>query len=78
MNYTQYVNYLKSNNINLFDHDYRISYHNINQYYNKEMSGGGNNSFLSQYNLKQLTDIINISISANPNYLNYYVDNRFN
>jgi hypothetical protein len=72
MNYTNYVNYLKSNNIILFDHDYRISYHNINQYLEKNMIGGGNNNqkiSLSKYNLQQLIEIVNISISSNPSFL---------
>ena len=38
MKYIDYVNHLKSNNIILFDHDYRISYNNINIYYNKYLN----------------------------------------
>ncbi len=73
MNYNEYVNYLKSNKIFLFDHDYRISYHNISEYLMKDMVGGGkNNNILSKYNIKQLTEIINIAISPNPNYLLNY------
>ncbi len=65
MKYIDFVNYLKSNNINLFDHDYRISYNNINIYYNNYLNnnhqvGGSNN---------HLETIVNISLSSNPHYL---------
>ncbi len=32
MNYPEFIKYLKSKNIILFDHDYRIAYNNINSY----------------------------------------------
>ena len=71
-NYIDYVNYLKSNNIILFDHDYRISYNNINLYLkknfnNNELIGGG----LNNYNINEITYIINVSLSGNPQYLIY-------
>lgn len=45
MDFLDYKNYLLSNNIKLFDDDYRISYHNLNvlnkSIINSEQSGGG-------------------------------------
>jgi hypothetical protein len=71
MNYKQYVKYLKSNNIILFDHDYRISFYNINNYMNlsKEMTGGGGNINKLLYDKKELEMIVNIALSSNPQYL---------
>ena len=70
MKYIDFVNNLKSNNIILFDHDYRISYNNINIYYNNYLNnsnqlGGGKSS----YNDNDLRLIVNVSISSNPQYL---------
>ena len=71
MDYTNYINYLKSKNIILFDHDYRISYYNINNYKApNNMTGGGINKLLN-YTDSELQQIINISISNNPRYLLY-------
>lgn len=72
MKYIEYLNYLKSNNIILFDHDYRISFNNINNYYNiNNMSGGGysKKSKLFNLNKNELDKIINIALSQNPQYL---------
>ena len=70
MDYTNYINYLKSKNIILFDHDYRLSYYNINYYKDSNMTGGGINK-LFNYTNNELLQIINISISSNPRYLLY-------
>jgi hypothetical protein len=70
MKYIDYVNYLKSNNIILFDHDYRISFFNMKFYLNKTMKGGGhNNNFLSKYNKVDLNQLVQASISSYPHYL---------
>jgi hypothetical protein len=72
MNYIEYVNYLKSKNIKMFDHDYRISYYNINKYINEEsnnMTGGGNKMLIKNYNNDELINIINISLSVRPENL---------
>jgi hypothetical protein len=71
MKYTNYLKYLKSNNIILFDHDYRISYNNINNYYFRQQVGGGNinNNKLFNLNKNELEKIINIALSQNPQYL---------
>ncbi len=73
MKYTNYLNYLKSNNIILFDHDYRISYNNINNYYFRQQVGGANNNNINNklfnLNKNELEKIINISLSQNPQYL---------
>ncbi len=72
MEYLEYLNYLKSNNIILFDHDYRISFNNINNYYNNNyMSGGGYNkkNKLLKLNKNELEKIINVALSQNPHYL---------
>ncbi len=70
MNYIDYVNYLKSKNIILFDHDYRISYHNINKYYNinnNNQLGGG--IFLSNKNDDEIITLISLSLSIRPENL---------
>ncbi len=72
MNYKQYIKYLKSNNIILFDHDYRISYNNINNYmaFKKLMTGGAKkNSSKLLFNKEDLEMIVNIALSSNPQYL---------
>ena len=64
MNYIEFVNYVKSKNIILFDHDYRIAYYNINRFLpkNLNMTGGGENTSYIQL-------LINLSLSQNPQYL---------
>lgn len=70
MKYIDYINYLKSNNIILFDHDYRISYHNINKYAtNNNQHGGGYNNIDK---LTNMINMINIALSSNPHYLSFY------
>ena len=73
MKYIDYINHLKSNNIILFDHDYRISYNNINNYYNISYSlnkkGGGDK--LIKLNKDDLKIVVNLSLSLNPQYLLY-------
>lgn len=72
MNYIDYINYLKSKNIILFDHDYRVSYHNIKNYLvNNELTGGGNRSKMAIENYSQddLNMLITVSLSSNPQYL---------
>ena len=71
MKYIEYLNYLKNNNIILFDHDYRISYNNVNNYYNiNKMTGGGkSNNKLFRLNKNELEQIVNIALSQNPHYL---------
>lgn len=74
MKYTNYIKYLKSNNIILFDHDYRISFNNINNYYNKQQTGGSNNekqniNRLFKIDKNELQMIISIALSQNPHYL---------
>lgn len=65
MNYNEYLKLLERNNIKLFDHDKRISYHNIKNYsLNNNQKGGGD---LKYY--KNFKDIINISLSSNPQLL---------
>ncbi len=71
MKYINYLNYLKENNIILFDHDYRISYNNIKNYYNinNNFSGGGTGHKLLSLSKNELEQVINISLSQNPQYL---------
>ncbi len=68
MKYIDFVNHLKSNNIILFDHDYRISYNNINIYYNKYLNQNNNNQSGGAKN-DDLNLIVNLSLSSNPQYL---------
>lgn len=72
MDYNKYIKYLKTNNIFLFDHDYRISFFNINKYMNLNtpMTGGAiksHNKLL--FDNDELNRIVNIALSSNPHYL---------
>ena len=69
MKYLDYINYLKSNNIILFDHDYRISYNNIKNFYNYNNQTGGGCSTLSNLDKDNLKLIVNLALSSNPQYL---------
>ncbi len=70
MNYPEFIKYLKSKNIILFDHDYRIAYNNINSYMIESqniMTGGGNR--IKQYNDIELKNIIDTALSSEPRKL---------
>ena len=71
MKYIDYINHLKSNNIILFDHDYRISYNNIKTYYNLkyQIGGGDKNIKIANLDIDNLKMIINIALSSNPKSL---------
>ena len=70
MKYLDYINYLKSNNIILFDHDYRISYNNIKNYYKNQTGGGkGSSHYIYNLNNNDLNFVVNIALSSNPHYL---------
>lgn len=65
MLYSEYIKILKDNNIKLFDHEKRISFYNINYFkFNNEQKGGG---YLIEN--KNLKNIIDISLSSNPQNL---------
>jgi hypothetical protein len=70
ISYIQFINYLKKNNIIMFDHDYRISYNRlnnekfINKYINNQTGGGSQN---------ELKNIVNLSVSSNPHYVFLYL-----
>jgi hypothetical protein len=65
MLYTEYLKILNDNNIQLFDHEKRISFYNINYYkFKNEQTGGG---YLK--NNKNFKIIIDISLSSNPQNL---------
>jgi len=76
ISYIDYVNYLKKNNIVMFDHDYRISYNKlnnekfVNKYINNQIGGDISQKNISQENLR---NIVNLSISSNPQYLFLYL-----
>tara|TARA_Y100000590_G_C15733181_1_gene1017765 strand:- start:1808 stop:2020 length:213 start_codon:yes stop_codon:yes gene_type:complete len=65
MNYNEYLDLLDRNNIKLFDHDKRISYHNIKTY-NLMINQKGGGNFKSYQNFKNIVDI---SLSSNPQLL---------
>jgi hypothetical protein len=82
MKFIDYKRLLEKNNIILFDHDYRISYYNINNFNNlksnNNMIGGGDyNSFvinlLKEKNTNDLRSIVQMSLSSNPLYLFNYI-----
>ena len=66
MKYIDYVKYLNSKNIKMFDHDIRVSYNNIMQYYFKNQKGGGNKI---AKNDDELIEILRISLSTRPENL---------
>jgi hypothetical protein len=74
MNYKEYLELLNKKNIKLFDYEKRISYYNITNYnitnynINNNQTGGGNNIFNTK-NQNNLRNIINISLSSNPQLL---------
>ena len=74
ISYIDYVNYLKKNNIVMFDHDYRISYSKLNneKFVNKYINNqtGGSSQNISR---DRLRNIVNLSISSNPQYLFLYL-----
>ena len=68
MIYSEYVKFLKSKDINLFDYEYRISYKYLfTLRQNKEQKGGGD--YLNNKDKKELLYLINITTSQNPNYI---------
>jgi hypothetical protein len=69
MKYLDYINYLKSNNIILFDHDYRISYNNIKHYYNNTNNQTGGGNILSNLDKDDLRIIINLALTNPRNLL---------
>ena len=72
MKYIDYVKYLKSKNIHLFDFDYRISYNNIiNVLSAKNIMIGGGNNVLQQYDDIMLRNIVDVALS--PMRSNLYV-----
>lgn len=78
MNYPEFIKYLKSKNIILFDHDYRIAYNNINTYMifpqNEitNMVGGGNR--IMNYDDTTLKHIIDTALSPEPKKLYWFVN----
>jgi len=84
MKYTEFIKYLKSKKIILFDHDYRIAYNNINTYMisppSNDMIGGGDR--IMNYNditLKHINDItlkhiIDTALSPEPKNLYWFVN----
>jgi hypothetical protein len=71
MKFIQYKKILEKNNINLFDHEYRISYFEMqNNHSNNIMKGGGSlYEKLKNMNNNDLLNLVKISISSNPQYL---------
>lgn len=62
MKLNEYKKILKENNINLFDHDIRISHYILNNYYKKEQTGGGKNIFYDK-NPNEIKNIIDTALS---------------
>ena len=70
MNYTEYLELLKKNNIELFDYDKRISYHNIKKFkLNNNQTGGGVGNYLKNKSQFEFKNIINLSLCSTPNLL---------
>ena len=77
--YTDFIKYLKSKNIILFDHDYRIAYNNINTYMitpqneiTNNMVGGGNR--IMNYDDTTLKQIIDTALSPEPKKLYWFAN----
>ena len=68
MKFKEYIDLLDKNNIKLFDYDKRISFYNLNIYkLNNNQTGGGNR--LNNKTPTEIKNIINISLSSQPNLL---------
>lgn len=68
MKFKEYIDLLDKNNIKLFDYDKRISFYNLNIYkLNNNQTGGGNR--LNNKTPIEIKNIINISLSSQPNLL---------
>ena len=72
MNFLDYKNHLLSNNIKLFDDDYRISYYNLNilndSILNNNQHGGGkidNNNYISPMTIIKRDDTKLIELLVN-------------
>ena len=65
MNYLEYTKLIESKGIELFDHEYRISYHNIiNRRISSEQTGGGSiYKTLKSKDSDNLLNIVKISMS---------------
>jgi hypothetical protein len=76
MIYTEFIKYLRSKNIILFDHDYRLAFNNINTYMifpsNNIMVGGGDR--IINYDDMTLKNIINTALSPEPRNLYWFVN----
>jgi hypothetical protein len=76
MKYIEFIKYLKSKNIILFDHDYRIAYNNINTYMitpqSESMIGGGNR--IMNYDDTTLKHIIDTALSPEPKKLYWFAN----
>jgi len=74
--YPEFIKYLKSKNIILFDHDYRIAYNNINNYMISppinNMVGGGNR--IMNYDDTTLKHIIDTALSPEPKKLYWFTN----
>lgn len=68
MEYSEYVKFLNNKNIILFDHDYRISYHNIFKRLPLQQTGGGNN-ILENKSIDEIKTIVNVATSSNHQYV---------
>jgi hypothetical protein len=66
MEISEYKKLLQKNNIELFDHDIRISHFILNKYYIKEQKGGGLNNLFHNKNSNEIKKLIETSLS--PNY----------
>lgn len=62
MNYLKYKKLIESKGIELFDHEYRISYHNITNMRRiyTEQTGGGSKSLYKTLKSKDSNNLLNI------------------
>lgn len=71
MKFNQYKKLLERNNIQLFDHDYRISYFELTNIIDNNMRGGGSlYKKLKDMDHINLINLVKISISSNSQYIN--------
>lgn len=76
MNFIKYKNLIEMKGIKLFDHEYRISYSELNNitHNNIQTGGGSANSSVLYRKLKtleedQFLNVIKLSLSSNPQYI---------
>ncbi len=74
LNYLEFKNILKYNNINLFDSQYRIAYSRLNNL-NREQVGGSINNKINNLDNLMLVKLVDSLLSKNINASKWILQN---